>query len=78
MSNEQVFRITATLHLDVGSYPPDDEQCQDWLVNDILLGDLDRLTVISAEIGDEVGRLVIERVEGPGRRPRRRVRHDTT
>lgn len=63
MAKEQVLRITATLHLDAGFYPPDDEKAQDWLVNDILMGDLDRLTVMSAEIGDEVGRLIIERVD---------------
>jgi hypothetical protein len=59
----QKLRITAVLTLDATLYPPDDEDAQDWLLNDILLGDdLGRLILHSNEIGDELGTLHIETV----------------
>lgn len=64
MADTQKLRITATLELDARMYPPDDEDSQNWLVNDILLGDIGRLILLSNEIGDELGVLHIEQVYG--------------
>jgi hypothetical protein len=59
----QRLRITAVVELDAACYPPDDDACQDWLINDILLGDsLGRLILHSNEIGDSLGIVHVETV----------------
>jgi hypothetical protein len=60
MMDIQKLTIVATLELDAAFYPPDDEQAQTWLVQDILMGEV--LILHSNEIGDEVGRVRIESV----------------
>lgn len=57
----QKLRIVATLELDTRMFPPHDKESQDWLINDILLGE--RLVLHSNEIGDVVGDVLIESVE---------------
>lgn len=61
----QKLRITAVLELNAAMYPPDDEDAQHWLIQDILLGNCvgDRLILHSNEVGDELGTLEVEQVE---------------
>ena len=67
--DKQRLRITAVLEMDAAMYPPGDEQAQDWLINDILLGDVNGLVLVSNEVGDEVGLLHVEHVVAVGDHP---------
>jgi hypothetical protein len=60
------LRITAVLELDPVLYPPGDEDAQRWLIEDILIGDIGRLTLHSNEIGGELGYLHVEHVATVG------------
>jgi len=54
------LRITATLVLDEFSWARNDLTAQEWMLNEIVLGD--DLRVFSPEIGDEVGILLVHSV----------------
>lgn len=51
------LRITATLILDEFAWTRNDITAQEWMLNEIILGD--DLRVFSPEIGDEVGILLV-------------------
>lgn len=56
-SRPKRLSITATLILDEFSWARNDVTAQEWMLNEIVLGD--DLRVVSPEIGDEVGILIV-------------------
>ena len=64
MSDTQKLRMEIKLEIDEGSFPSDDEQAQDWLINRILLNAPDgELELFSREVGDMVGTVKVLLVE---------------
>jgi hypothetical protein len=55
--------IVAVVDLDANAYPPDDEQAERWLINDILKGAVPgSLSLHSDEIGDVIGTVTVRAV----------------
>jgi len=64
MSDTRKLRMEIKLTLDEGSFPSDDEQAQDWLINTILLNAPDgELELFSRQVGDTVGTVKVLLVE---------------
>ena len=57
ISKSKRLKITATLILDEFAWVRNDITAQEWMINEIVLGD--DLRVISPEIGDEIGILIV-------------------
>lgn len=61
---ERYIFIKATLVLDAKLFPPDDDVSEDWLIHDVLMGgEFQSLHLMSEEIGDFVGELIVESLE---------------